>query len=434
MTMSQLALLGGQPLRSQPFPTYRTLGDEEKQAVLAVLERGILSQFLGTWSADFHGGPEIQALEKEWAEYFGVRHAVAMNSATSCLYAGVGAAHIGPGDEVIVSPYTMSASASAALVYGGIPVFADIDPDTFCLDPASIRKRISPKTRAVIAVDIFGHPAAFDEIMSIASEHNLVVIEDSAQAPGAKLGNKFAGTLAHMGVFSLNYHKTIHCGEGGVIVTDDDAYADRLRLIRNHAEAVVKAKGHQHPGELVNMLGFNYRMTEIEAAIARQQLKKLDRLLGPRIAAAHYLAERLSDIPGLTAPVAIPGVRHGYYVFALKYDAAKIGLPRIRFVEALRAEGIPIGMGYVEPLYLQPMYQQRIAIGAHGFPFSEARPEAVNYARGLCPVAEAMHFESLLTTDLCHADIARSDLDDFVAGIRKVIDHRHDLLEARQTP
>lgn len=428
--MSKLALLGGQPLRRKPFPIYRTLGEEEKQAVLAVLDRGVLSQFLGTWSPDFNGGPEIQALEKEWADYFGVRHAVAMNSATSCLYAGVGAAHIGPGDEVIVSPYTMSASASAALVYGGIPVFADIDPNTFCLDPASIRRRISPRTRAIVAVDIFGHPAAFDEIMAIAREHKLVVIEDSAQAPGAKLGDKYAGTLADMGVFSLNYHKTIHCGEGGVIVTDNDTFADRLRLIRNHAEAVVKAKGHSEPDALVNMLGFNYRMTEIEAAIARQQLKKLERLLEPRIAAAGYLAEQLAAIPGLTAPRTVVGARHGYYVFAIKYDAARIGLPRARFVEALRAEGIPIGMGYVEPLYLQPMYQQRIAIGRHGFPFTEARPEAVRYERGLCPVAEAMHFESLLTTDLCHADIAQSDLDDFVAGIRKVIDHRHKLMEA----
>jgi dTDP-4-amino-4,6-dideoxygalactose transaminase len=356
-----------------------------------------------------------------------------MNSATSCLYAGVGAAHIGPGDEVIVSPYTMTASASAALVYGGIPVFADIDADTFCLDPASIRSRISPRTRAIIAVDLFGHPAAFDEIMVIAREHNLIVIEDSAQAPGARQGDRYAGTLADMGVFSLNYHKTIHCGEGGVIVTNDDDYADRLRLIRNHAEVVIKAKGYRDPSSLVNMLGFNYRMTEIEAAIARQQLKKLDALLEPRISAATYLSEQLANIPGLTTPKTMGSVRHGYYLFAIKYDEEIIGLPRERFVDALRAEGIPISMGYVEPLYLQPMYQQRIAIGAKGFPFTEARPEAICYERGLCPVAETMHFESLLTTNICHANIRQSDLDDFVAGVCKVIDHRQDLLEAKKT-
>ena len=427
--MTKLALLGGTPLRTTPFPAYRSLGDEEKQAVLAVLDRGILSQFLGTWSPDFLSGPEVQALESEWSAYFGCKHAVAMNSATSGLYAAVGAAGIGPGDEVIVSPYTMSASATAALAYGGIPVFADIDPETFCLDPDSIRQRISSRTRAIIAVDIFGHPAAFDEIMVIAREHNLMVIEDAAQAPGASLNGRLAGTLAHMGIFSLNYHKTIHCGEGGVIVTEDDKLADRLRLIRNHAEAVIKAKGYQSRDELVNLVGFNYRMTEIEAAIARQQLKKLDSLLAPRIVAAEYLSRRLAGMPGITPPSVASGIKHGYYVYAIKYDAVAVGLPRACFADALRAEGIPIGTGYVEPLYLQPMYQERIAFGKNGFPFTLGSKEATNYERGLCPIAENMHFESVLTTDICHAGIRQDDLDDFVNAIDKVMGHRLDLKE-----
>ena len=261
--MPHLAINGGTPVRTAPFPRYNTIGSEEKQAVMEVLEDGVLSQFLGTWHPDFYGGPRIQKLEKEWAEYFGVKHAVTVNSATSGLYAAVGAAGVGPGDEVIVSPYTMAASATAALVYGAIPVFADIDPDIYCLSPRSIRERITPSTRAIIVVDIFGHPADMDEIMAIAAEHNLAVIEDNAQGPGALYNGKYAGALAHMGVFSLNYHKTIHTGEGGVIVTDDDELAERLQLIRNHAEVVVRGKGVQN---LVNMVGFNYRMTEIEAA------------------------------------------------------------------------------------------------------------------------------------------------------------------------
>lgn len=429
--MTKLALLGGTPLRSTPFPTYRTLGDEEKRVVMAVLDRGILSQFLGTWSPDFFGGPEVQALEREWTAYFGCKHAVAVNSATSGLYAAVGAAGISPGDEVIVSPYTMSASATAALAYGGIPVFADIDPKTFCLDPDSIRQRISPRTRAIIAVDIFGYPADFDAIMDIAREHNLVVIEDAAQAPGASLNGRLAGTLAHMGIFSLNYHKTIHCGEGGVIVTDDDKLADRLRLIRNHAEAVIKGKGYQSRDDLVNLVGFNYRMTEIEAAIARKQLEKLDALLAPRIAAAEYLSRRLDGMPGITPPGVASGVKHGFYVFAIKYAAAAVGLPRARFADALRAEGVPVGVGYVEPLYLQPMYQERIALGRNGFPFTLGSKEATNYARGLCPIAENMHFDTVLTTDICHAGILQVDLDDFANAIDKVLAHR---LELKETP
>lgn len=417
--MEQLAWLGGEPTRRQPFPAYTTLGDEEKKAVIEVLDSGELSRFLGTWSPDFYGGTRVQALERDWEAYFGVRHAVSMNSATSGLYAAVGAAGISPGDEVIVSPYTMTASATAALIYGGIPVFADIDPQTFCISPDSIRQRLSERTRAIIAVDLFGHPAAMAEIMAIAEEHNLVVIEDAAQAPGASLHGRPAGTLAHMGVYSLNYHKTIQCGEGGVVVTNDSALAERLQLIRNHGEVVVKAKGTE---DIVNMVGFNYRMTEIEAAIAREQLKKLERLAKARRDAADYLTERLMNMPGLTPPYVGPGVEHGYYLYALRYDETEVGMSRADFVEAVRAEGIPMSAGYVEPIYLQPLYQQRIAFGAAGYPFTMLPfPEAVSYARGLCPVTERMHFKELVYASVCHANVTRADLDDVVKAIGKVL-------------
>src|SRR6185436_3828315 len=166
--MPKLAIRGGKPLRARPFPSYNTIGAEEKQAVLEVLDSGVLSGYLGTWSPQFFGGPRVQTLEKEWSAYFGARHAISVNSGTSGLYAAVGAAGVGPGDEVIVSPYTMSASATAALVYGGIPVFADIDPLTFCLDPKSIETRITPRTKAILIVHILGYPADMDAIMLLA--------------------------------------------------------------------------------------------------------------------------------------------------------------------------------------------------------------------------------------------------------------------------
>jgi dTDP-4-amino-4,6-dideoxygalactose transaminase len=203
----------------------------------------VLSGFLGTWSPAFYGGTKVQELERNWEAYFGVKHAVTVNSATSGLYAAVGAARVGPGDEVIVSPYTMTASASAAIVYGAIPVFADIDEETFCITPKTIRERLSPYTKAIIVVDLLGHPAEMDEIIEIARERNLVVIEDAAQAPGGTYHDRYTGTLAHIGVFSLNYHKTIHTGEGGVVVTNDSDLAERVALIRNHGEVVVKDKG-----------------------------------------------------------------------------------------------------------------------------------------------------------------------------------------------
>jgi len=423
--LTKLALHGGKPVREKPFPAYVPIGKEERRAVNEVLDSTVLSKYLGTWSPDFYGGPRVRRLEQEWSEYFGVKHAVSVNSATSGLYAAVGAAGAGPGDEVIVSPYTMTASATAALIYGAIPVFADIDPDIFCITPQSIREHITSYTKAIIVVDIFGHPADMDEIMQIAREHHLIVIEDAAQAPGAKYHGRYAGTLADMGVFSLNYHKTIHTGEGGVIVTNDDDLADRLQLIRNHAEVVVKDKGTQN---IVNMIGFNYRMTEIEAAIAIEQLKKLEDLVAPRVKAADYLTARLGTLPGITPPVVRHGVRHGYYVYAVRYDAAKTGIPRDRFVAALNAEGIPIGKGYVEPIYLEPVYQRRIAFGRDGFPFTYLGYKgSVNYDRGICPVTERMYYEELITTNICHANITQRDLEDAVAAFVKVSEHAAEL-------
>jgi len=206
----------------------------------------------------------------------------------------------------------------------------------------------------------------------------------------------------------LNYHKIIHCGEGGLVVTDDDALANKLQLIRNHGEAVVKSKGDGH---LRGLIGFNYRMTEIEAAIASEQLKKLPRLAALRIEAADFLRERWSRVPGLAPASVQPGCRHVYYALPVQVDAAVLGISRDRFVEAVRAEGIPVSNGYVEPLYLQPLYQSRRFLrGA----------EEVPYARGLCPVTEAMHFERLFSVGLLHAGLSRADLEDVATAIEKV--------------
>ena len=419
--MAKLAINGGRPVRNEPFPAYVTIGEEERRAVIEVLDSGVLSKYLGTWSPEFYGGPRVQKLEREWAEHFGVKYAVSVNSATSGLYAAVGAAGVGPGDEVIVSPYTMTASATAALVYGAIPVFADIDPDIFCITPQSIRKCITPYTKAIIVVDIFGHPADMNEIIQIAGEHDLAVIEDAAQAPGALYHGRYAGTLAHMGVFSLNYHKTIHCGEGGIVVTNDANLAERLQLVRNHAEAVVKDMGVQN---IVNLIGFNFRMTEIEAAIAGEQLKKLEKLVLGRVEAANYLSERLRAFPGISPPLVRPGVRHGYYVYVMRYDAKEIGVPRDRFVAAVNAEGIPLFKGYVAPIYLQPVYQQRTGFGRDGFPFTYPGYKGqASYERGICPVTERMHYSEVMFTNVCYAGIARQDLDDVIIAFEKVLNN-----------
>lgn len=433
--MNTLAINGGEKLRTTPFPAYNTIGVEEEEAVLRVLRSGKLSTFLGTWHDDFFGGPEVRALESEWAEYFGAKHAISVNSATSGLYAAVGACGISPGDEVIVSAYTMSASATAALVYGAIPIFADIEEDFYCLDVKSIEAKITSKTKAIIVVDIFGQPYDAEAINALAKKHNLFVIEDTAQAPGAMLGDKYAGTLGDIGVYSLNYHKHIHSGEGGIIVTDDDVLADKIRLIRNHAEAVLSARGIHEKSELINMVGYNYRMTEIEAAIARCQLKKLPSLLAQRLENTVYLNEKLSQIPCIKPTKIRDGAKHAFYVHPLQFDAEVAQMHRNRFIDAVKAELPPthlreestvlLSYGYVKPLYLQPLYQERIAFGRDGYPFNLSD---VTYPKGLCPITEAMHFDRLVTHEFIRPGMSKADMDDVVRAFVKVWENRSELL------
>jgi len=425
-----LAINGGEKLRKEPFPAYNTIGQEEEEAALRVLRSGKLSTYLGTWHDDFFGGTEVQALERAWEKFFDVKHAISVNSATSGLYAAVGAAGISPGDEVIVSAYTMSASATAALVYGAIPIFADIEEDYYCLDVTSIEAKISPKTKAIIVVDIFGQVYDVEAINALAKKHNLIVIEDAAQAPGAMYKNRYAGTLGDIGIFSLNYHKHIHSGEGGIIVTNDDILADKLRLIRNHAEAVLSARGIKDKDELINMIGFNYRMTEIEAAIAHEQLKKLPKLLIERIENTSYLNDRLSSIPCLRATKIRPESKHVFYLHALQFDQKEAGVHRNTFINAVKAE-LPktilrdesdalLSYGYVKPLYLQPLYQERIGFGKEGFPFNQS---TVMYQKGLCPVTERMHDNLLVTHEFMRPGMQRKDMDDVIAAFIKIWKH-----------
>lgn len=411
---SRLAVDGGVPVRDTPFASYSGIGPEERRAVLEVLDTGNLSQYVGTAGPDFLGGPRVRALEEQWAAYFGSRHAVAMNSATSGLYAAIAASGVGPGDEVIVSPYTMSASAVGALVYGATPVFADIDPRTYCISEATIAAVLTERTKAIVAVDLFGHAADLDPIRDLARTRGLVVIEDAAQAPGARYHGRSAGTLGDMGIFSLNYHKMIHAGEGGVVVTDDARLAERLQLIRNHAEAVVKDKGVT---DLRNLIGFNYRLTEIQAAIGTEQLHKLEGFIGERIENSDFLRRRWANVPGLEPAWVQEDCRHVYYVLAVQIDPQVLGVSRSTFVRAVRAEGVPLVEGYVEPLYLQPIYQQRAFSGGPNDPRYRG---SVSYDKGICPVAERMHEERLFYTTLIHPGMSRRDLEDVAVAVEKV--------------
>ncbi len=433
--MKTLAINGGNPIRKISLPSYQVFNEEEAKCAYYVVKSGILSDYLGCWDSAFYGGEQVQAFEKEWADYFKSKHAVSVNSNTSGIITALGAVGVGPGDEVIVSPYSMSISASAPIFWGALPVFADIEPDYFCLNPDDIERKITPRTKAIIVVDIFGQPFNVERIKEIAKKNNLYIIEDCAQAPGAKYNNEFAGTLGDIGIFSLNYHKHIHTGEGGMIITDDDDLAVRCQLIRNHAETVVDDMGYQ--GSPVNMVGMNLRMTEIEAGIGRIQLSKLDGLLKKRLNNVRMLEEGLSDLPFLTMPKIRDSAEHAYYIHVMKYDETSTGVSRADFVDAVNYELMPAGKndtrnsmlscGYVKPLYLQSLYQNKTGIGKACYPFTNPVYEDVSYTKGLCPVTEEMHFEKVIINDLIHASLTESDMKDIIDAFHKVTDNLDEL-------
>jgi perosamine synthetase len=314
---------------------YVSLGDAEKMAVAEVMDSGILSGFTAgpPDSRDIpNGGPKIRELEAAWCERYGVKHALTFNSATSGLYAACAAVGIEQGDHVITTPWTMSATVAAPLALGAVVDFADIEDETYCIDPVQVRTVWEKdqvdhlgfphkSTKAVIAVNLFGHPAQLAELREICNERGMYLIEDAAQTPLAKENGKISGTVGDLGVYSLNRHKHIHCGEGGIVVTNDDLLAARVRSVRNHG---------------IHPLGLNLRMTELEAAIALVQLQNIDAHVKNRRGLGWILSNGLEE-NNMYVPFAREGCEHDYYMWVARFDASKLEVPHIK--------------GYIQPLH-----------------------------------------------------------------------------------
>jgi dTDP-4-amino-4,6-dideoxygalactose transaminase len=372
--MGKLAITGGKPIRTKLFTSQNTIGPLEMQNVARVLEGGVLTGYQGNWGAAHFGGPEIRKLEEEWADKFGVKHAIAINSCTSGLFVACGAVELNNRD-VVVTPFSMTCSATAPILWGGEPVFADIERDYYCLNPKEVEKKLNYIVmNAIIAVDLFGQPCDYDALRA----EGVYIIEDAAQAIGAKYKGRYAGTLADIGVFSLNLGKHLTAGEGGIIVTDNDHLAFKCRLLMNHAEAVINSANDDNVYNNTNwvarhkhMYGFNLRMTEIQATIARVQLAKMDALIDARVDNVKYLCHGLQDLPCIELPHVRPGCTHTYYVMPLKYYGGYgqedvSGIHRDNFIEAVKAElmpvegrqreGVPIGGGYIRPIQNMPLF------------------------------------------------------------------------------
>jgi dTDP-4-amino-4,6-dideoxygalactose transaminase len=321
------------------------MGDEEIVAVVSVLESGQLAQ-----------GSVVAEFEEAFAAYCGVKHAIATSNGTTALHVAVLAHEIGPGDEVITVPFTFIASANSVLYAGARPVFVDIDPMSYNIDPDLIEAAITPRTKAIMPVHLFGNPADMTRIMEIAERHGLIVIEDAAQAHGADIGGKRAGSWT-TGCFSFYPTKNITTGEGGIITTDDDRVAERARLIRSHGMRV----RYYH-----EMLGFNFRMTNIHAAIGKAQLPKLETFNERRIANAEFLS---ANLPGdkVAVPQVTPGTRHVFHQYTVRvlppYDRDTV---RKQLAEA----GVGTEVYYPVPVHQQQLYEE-LGYSPSGFPVSE---------------------------------------------------------------
>lgn len=411
----ELAITGGSPVLRSPLPEKHHITKKEEKNVLQVLRSGKLSGFIARDTEEFLGGPWVKNLEERFCDYFNTKFAISMNSATSALYASVYALDICPGDEVIISSYTMSASVAAILACSGVPVFVDVDIRNYCIDADKIVKAITPKTKAIIVVHLFGNPAEMDKIMYIAKKYGLRVIEDCAQAPGAIYQGKQAGRFGDIGIFSLNRHKTIQTGEGGVAVTNKHKFALRLQLIRNHAEDVIDQMGI---GAQFSYIGWNYKMTELEASVGAAQITKLDKLNLIRIRNAEYLTKKLKRFSWIVPHKAQPESRCVYYRYPIRYIKKRLGIKRSTLAAAMRYEGFYLNEGYVKPVYLQSIYQNRAQRPA---PYVlEMYKSGRIYRRGLCPIAERLYYEELLLSNITHLARNARDIDFFILAFQKI--------------
>ncbi len=424
---NELALYGGSPVIGGPLEDYQPLDHTDNLAVELVMKSGILSDFIGASGKKFLGGARVREFEKSFANEFNVKHAISVNSLTSGLWCAIGSLNLEPGDEVITSTWTMAATATTILHWNLIPVFADIDPDTFNLDIADVENKIGKRTRAIVSPDIFGQSADIESLLLLCNKYNLYLVSDSAQAPGSRRNGYLTGTKSHIGGFSFNYHKHIHTGEGGMIVTDDDRLADRVRLLRNHGEVVIGSSPAL--SNETGILGMNMRLGEIESAIGVNQLRKLDSAIRSRREGAEYLESLISTLPDLSAPVVSNGNSHVYYVFGMKLNLKSLGVSRNTLVRALTAEGVPgLFEGY-QNIHKLPLYSRHLTHKKSNFPYSLLTKRRRNELLSLqLPIAEVLHNETFFGINWCSKAFHKKDVELVAEAFHKVWDNIDSLL------
>ncbi len=390
----KLAIDGGKPVRDTLLPYgHQNIDDKDIQAVIDVLK--------GEWLTT---GPLVNRFENAVADYIGATGAVVVNSGTAALHAAAFAAGIGSGDEVIVSPMTFAASANCILYMGGIPVFADVFSGTLNLDPADVIKKITPRSKAIVAVDFTGQPCDYDGIRSIADQHNLIVIEDAAHSLGATYHGRKIGTLNELTTLSFHPVKHITTGEGGMVVTDRPELSAKMRAFRSHG-VVGDFRQREKLGswfyEMAD-LGYNYRLPDLNCALGLSQLTKMDGWLARRRAIAARYRQTFAKLPSVELLDVLPDTEPAWHLFVIKLNLEELHVGRKEVFTALRAENIGVNVHYI-PVHWHPYYQR------------------LGYARGLCPVAEAA-YERLITLPL-FSTMTDQDIEDVIAAVFKVLEY-----------
>lgn len=410
--MSKLALFGGSKVRSTPFPSWPVHDHRDLAALESVLKSGV-------WGI---GGTKVDAIEAAFAAFQDSRHAVAVFNGTVALEVALRAAGIGAGHEVIMPAYTFMATPAATLAVNALPVFADIDPATYTMDPADAERRITSATKALMPVHIGGCPSDMDAFRDIAKRHGLVLIEDACQAWGAAWRGTKVGAIGSMGAFSFQSSKNLNSGEGGMLVTNDDGLYE-LAWSYHNCGRVKNGKWYQH-----EVLGLNYRMTEFQAALLLVQLERLPEQARRRAENASSLDRKLASVDGILPPGRRPEVTaHAHHLYILRYDASCFeGVPRARFLEALSAEGIPCSPGYV-PLYAEG-FVRNLTRDAH---LRGLYGDRIDYSRVSLPATErACKEEGVWLSQTMLLGEGR-DMDDIAVAIRKIRENAAELRAAR---
>lgn len=388
-----LAIHGGNPVRETYLPYGKQwINNDDIDAVINVLK----SEYITS-------GSTIYQFEKSVSEYVGAKYAVAFSSGTAALHAACFAAGIELGDEVITTPMTFAATSNSVLYCGGKPVFVDIDPVTYLISPEQVANHITDKTKAIITVDYMGNPADYNEIMKLAKEHDLIVIDDAAHALGSTYNGKNIGVISDMTMFSFHPVKHITTGEGGVITTNNEAYYEKLILFRNHGitrDARLLSFSHDPWYYEMLSLGYNYRMTDIQAALGLSQINRLDDFLDRRKAIANEYSKAFQSIPSVRVPTKLKDRESSWHLYVLRLDLKKLSEDRATIFQALTKENIGVNVHYI-PVYYHPYYQK------------------LGYSKGLCPNAEKL-YESMITLPL-FPRMSQRDVDDVISAVKKVI-------------